>query len=189
MTLLFVDISNAFDSLPRGKMELIRLTYSLPKETLTIILMLYNNIEVKVRSPDWDTDFFDIVTVILQRNILAPYLYIIFLDLVLRTSVDLMKENGFKLKKASSRRYPAEIIMDIDYADDIALLANTPTQAESLLHNLKPAAGGIGLHVNEDKIEYMCFNQTGDISTLNDDSLKCTSVAASHRLKVTSKCA
>ena len=31
-------------------------------------------------------------------------------------------------------------IMDADYADDIALLANTPTQAESLLRSLEQAA-------------------------------------------------
>ena len=44
--------------------------------------------------------------------------------------------------------------------------------AETLLHSLKWAAAGIGLHVNADKTEYMCFNQKGDISTLNGSSLK-----------------
>ena len=34
------------------------------------------------------------------------------------------------------------------------------------------AAGGIGLPVNVDKTEYMCFNQGGCISTLNGGSLK-----------------
>ena len=53
-----------------------------------------------------------------------------------------------------------------------ALLANTPTQTETLQHNLERAAAGIGLHVNADKTEFMCFNQRGDISTLNDSSLK-----------------
>ena len=55
-----------------------------------------------------------------------------------------MKENGFKLEKAGSRRYPAQPITGADYADDIALLANTPAQAESLQHCLEKAAGGIG---------------------------------------------
>ena len=71
-----------------------------------------------------------------------------------------------------SRRYPAKTITDADYADDIALLANTPKQAETLLHSLERAAAGTGLHVNAHKIEYMCFNQTGDISTLDGTSLK-----------------
>ena len=54
--------------------------------------------------------------------------------------------------------------MDAHYADVIALLANTPAQAETLLHSLEWEADGIGLHVNTDKTEYMCFNQRGDIS-------------------------
>ena len=103
---------------------------------------------------------------------LAPYLFIICLDYVLRTSIDSIKENGFKLAKEKSRRYLAKTITDTDYADDIALLANTPTQAEFLLHSLEWAAVGIGLHVNADKTEYMCFHQRGEISTLNSSSLK-----------------
>ena len=81
-------------------------------------------------------------------------------------------ENGFELTKKRSRRYPAKTITDADNADDIALLANTPNQAETLLHSLERAAAGIGLHVNAHKTEYMCFNQAGDISTLDGTSLK-----------------
>ena len=36
----------------------------------------------------------------------------------------------------------------------------------------KRAAAGIGLHVNAHKTEYMCYNQTGHISTLDETSLK-----------------
>ena len=61
---------------------------------------------------------------------------------------------------------------DADYADDVAILANTPNLAETLLHSMERAATGIGLHVNAHKTEYMCFNQAGDISTLEGTSLK-----------------
>ena len=81
-------------------------------------------------------------------------------------------ENGFELTKKRGRRYLAKTITDADYADDIALLANTPNQAETLLHSLERAAAGIGLHVNANKTEYMCYNQTGEISTLDRTSLK-----------------
>ena len=76
------------------------------------------------------------------------------------------------LTKKRSRRYPTKIITDADYADDIAILANTPNQAETLLHSLERAAAGIGLHVNAHKTEYMCSNQTGDISKLDGTALK-----------------
>ena len=102
------------------------------------------NTKVKVRSADGDTEYFDIVAGVLQGDTLAPYLFIICLDYVLRTSIDKIKENGFELTKKRSRRYPATTITDADYADDIAILANTPDQAETLLHSLERAAASIG---------------------------------------------
>ena len=88
-------------------------------------MMLYKIMKVKVHSQDGDTDFFNIVEGVLQGDTLALHLFIICLDYLVRTSVDLMKENGFTLAKTRSRRYPARTITDADYADDIALLANT----------------------------------------------------------------
>ena len=68
--------------------------------------------------------------------------------------------------------HPAKTITDDDYADDIEILANTPNQAETQLHDLEQAVAGIGLHVNAHKTEYMCYNQTGDITTLDGTLLK-----------------
>ena len=126
-------------------------------------MMLYKNMKVKVCSPDGDTDYFIIVAGVLQGDTLAPYLCIICLDYMLRTSIDKMIDNGFELTKERSRRYPSKTITDADYADDIVLLANTLAQAETLQHGQKWAAASIGLHVNADKTEYMSFNQRGDI--------------------------
>ena len=88
--------------------------------------MLYKNTKVKVRSPDGDTDYFNIVAGVLQGGAFAAYLFIICLDYVLRTPIDIMKDNGFKLAKKRSRKYPAQTITDADYTDDITLLVNTP---------------------------------------------------------------
>ena len=153
-------------------MEQIQLAFGLPKETVAAIKILYRNTKVKVRSSDGDTEYFDIVARVLQGDTLAPYLFIICLDYVLRTSIDKIRENGFELTKKRSRRYPAKTITNADYADDIALPANTPNLAETLLHSVERGAAGIGLHVNGHKTEYMCYNKTGDISTLDGTSLK-----------------
>ena len=74
------------------------------------------------------TDYFNIVAGVLQGDRLAPYLFIICLDYTLSTSIDKIKENGFKLTKERSRRCPAKTIANADY---IALLANAPAQAET----------------------------------------------------------
>ena len=139
-----VDFTKAFDSLHRGKMEKILFANGLTKETVAAIMMLHRNTKVKVRSPDDDTDYFYSVAGALQGDTLTPYLFIICLDYVLKTSFDKMKENGFKLTKERSRRYPAETITDADYADDIALLENAPAQAETLLPSLEWAGADIG---------------------------------------------
>ena len=86
-TLLFVDFIKAFDSIHCGKMEKILLAYGIPKETVAAIRILYRNTKVKIRSPDGDTEYFNIVAGVLQGDTLAPYRFIICLDYVLRTSM------------------------------------------------------------------------------------------------------
>ena len=73
VTILFVNFAEAFDSIHREKMEQILLAYGLPKETVAAIMMLYRNTKVKVRSPDGDTDYFEIVADVLQGDTLPPY--------------------------------------------------------------------------------------------------------------------
>ena len=117
------------------------------------------------------------LTLLLKKTIsfiitikLALSLFIVCLDYVLWTSIDKMKDNSFKLAKERSRRYPAQLRTRT--TPMTAILAYTPAQAETLLHSLEITAAGIGLQVNADKTEYMCFNQRGDMSTLNGSSLK-----------------
>ena len=61
----------------------------------------------------------------------------------------------------TNKRQEAESIIDPDYADGLLFLANTPSQAESLLDSQEQAMGGTSLYMNSDKTEFMCFNQDG----------------------------
>ena len=89
-------------------------------------------------------------------------------NIAVRTLINLIKENGFTLKKrkkkkkkkkARSRWYPAETIKDADYVDNIAFLTNTPALAESLLYSLEQAARGINLHVKVNKMTISVLNE------------------------------
>ena len=150
-TILFVNFAKAFDSIYRGKMDQILLTYGLPKETVTAIMMRYRNTKVKVNFLDGvsiqEVDFyFNIVAGELQGDTLAPYHFIICLDYMLRMSIDKMKENGFKLTKERNRRHPAQTIMDADYTDDIALLANAPTPYYIVWNEQIQASASMSMH-------------------------------------------
>ena len=109
-TLLFVDPTKAFDSIHRGKIEQILLTYGLPKESVAEITILYRNTKMKVRSPDGDTEYFDIVAGVLQGDTLAPYLFIICLNYVLRTSIDKIRENMLRADKEKKQKIPRKNI-------------------------------------------------------------------------------
>ena len=172
-TILFVDFAQAIDSIHKGKMEQILLTYSLLKVTVDAIMMLYKNRKAKVRSPDGDTDYFDIVAGVLQRDTLASYLLIICLDYVLRTSINKMKDKRFQADKGKKQRIPRTN----NYRRGLrrwhsACGKYNPPKPKPCLHSLERTTAGIGLHVNADKTEYTCFNQRGDISKLNGSSLK-----------------
>ena len=60
-------------------------------------------------------------------------------------------------KKARSKLCPTGTILD--YVDDLALLANRPSQAESQLHSLEQAAGYIGPCVNANRTKFMCLKR------------------------------
>ena len=64
------------------------------------------------------------------------------------------------------------MITDIDYADDLALTSDTIEEANQLLHYLEVAAKEIGLHINAKKTEFISFNQTGQVRSLDGENIK-----------------
>ena len=86
-----------------------------------------------------------------RGDTLAPFLFIIVVDYVMRISVDTMSENGYQLRPKRSSRYPAEFLTDTDFADDIALIRQSLEHARDLLQSLEQASNGVGLYPNETK--------------------------------------
>jgi hypothetical protein len=102
-------------------------------------------------------------TGVLQGDTLAPILFVIGLDYVLRQSMN--SEHGLVTKPRQSRRHPAKTITVLDFADDLALLSNTVSNAQLLLNNLEHAAAQVGLRINHRKTHNMCV---GAASTPGD---------------------
>ena len=76
----------------------------------------------------------------LQGDTLAPYLFIIALDYAMRQATEDEQNLGFTLDRSRSRRHPAKVICDTDFADDLALLSNSLKQAQELLTRQENAA-------------------------------------------------
>ena len=83
-------------------------------------------------------------------------------------------ELGFNLDRRRSRRHNPNVITDLDFADDIALVAEELEQAQDFLHCVQENAAKIGLHLNSDKTEFMTFNEVQDtiLKTVNNENIK-----------------
>ena len=132
-------------------------------------MMLYKNTKVEVCSLDGDTDFFDIVADVLQGDILSVY----NLPKLHTSKVNRSNEiKWFYTKKGKKQMIPLTNYYECRLCRWHTASDKYTYPSQIQLHSLEQAAGGIGLHMNADKIEYICFNQKGDMSTLNDGSLK-----------------
>ena len=66
-------------------------------------MMHYKNTKAIVYSPDGDRDFFNFVAGVFKEDTFAPYFFIIYLAFVLQKSIDLIKENKFRIKKGKKQ--------------------------------------------------------------------------------------
>ncbi len=125
-----------------GKMVIIVRAYRIPEELVQAIDDMYQGTKAKVLSPDCETDAFTISSGVLQGDTLAPYLFIIVLDYALLKAIQgREEEQGFCLKKRRSRRVGPEVITDLDFLDDIALLSEQIRQAQILLTGVEVECG------------------------------------------------
>ena len=178
LALVFVDFSKAFDSVDRSKMFDILKLYGIPDKIITAIKVLYTDTSSTVLTSDGETPPFSISSGILQGDTLAPFLFIIVVDYVLRMSLDTISDKGLEIKPRQSSRHPAKYLTDTDFADDIALISNSLVNAQCLLQSLEQASNCVGLYLNESKTEYVnkCISDSDFvIKSLNNTLLKMVS--------------
>ena len=82
--IIFVDFKKAFDSIDSGKMITILAAYVIPSIITNAIALFYENTEVRIITYDGETEFFKISKGVLQGDTLAPFLFIITLDYIMR---------------------------------------------------------------------------------------------------------
>ncbi|KAI8503591.1 hypothetical protein Bbelb_185620 [Branchiostoma belcheri] len=114
--------------------------YGIPPPIIEAIKSLYTNTTATVVTSDGETSPFEVTAGVLQGDTLAPFLFIVVLDYILRLSLDSMQEKGLEIQPRRSRRHPAVNLTDLDFADDLALTTHLVKDAETLLQSLEKAA-------------------------------------------------
>ncbi|KAJ8346398.1 hypothetical protein SKAU_G00277990 [Synaphobranchus kaupii] len=102
---------------------------------------------------------FDILAGVLQGDTLAPFLFIIVLDYALRQAIEgREKDLGFTITPRRSGRFPAIVLTDLDYADDISLISDRVEKAQELLTRVERECAKVGLGLNAKKTEVIAYN-------------------------------
>ena len=157
LTVTFIDFKKAFDSIDRRVMFAVLRHYGIPEAVVNAISTLYKNSKSAVMVDGNISDTFEISTGVLQGDVLAPFLFIIMIDFLLKKATSDVG-SGITTHPRRSRRYPAKILNDLDFADDIALLESTMSQAQAQLTRTATAAKDLGLIISVPKTEYMTAN-------------------------------
>ena len=95
--------------------------YGVPHEIVKAIKAAYTNSTAQVITEGGNTEFLSIEAGVLQGDTLAPCLFTIAIDYVMRTSAKNGENLGLTITQRLSRRFPATYITDKDFADDISL--------------------------------------------------------------------
>ena len=103
------------------------------------------------------SDSFDVTTGVLRGDVLAPFLFVVLVDYLLKKATSQL-DSGVVTHPRRSRRHPAKSLNDLDFADDIALLESSISRAQAQLTKTAEAAADLGLVISAPKTEYMTVN-------------------------------
>ena len=91
----------------------ILLNYGVPDEIVKAIAIMYDNPSSFVQSMDGPTKEFLTTMGILQGDTLAPFLFVIVVDYILRQSLDSIYDKGLTIKRSRSRRHRGLRLTDL----------------------------------------------------------------------------
>ena len=152
---IFVDFKKAFDSVDRHSLGEVLATYRIHPRLVNGILALYEDTSATVLTSDGLTEEFSTSSGVLQGDTLAPFLFVLLLDWVLRVAIP-NDDNGFLLARRVGRRVPEQRISVLGYADDLALISSSAAGAQAMLNSLVTTARRVGLQLNAAKTEVLC---------------------------------
>jgi hypothetical protein len=140
-TIIFLDVSKAYDSVPRNQLWDLLTSYGLGPTTIAIIRCLYED-ETTVTA-DTETETFKSTIGVRQGCVLSPIIFAIVMNEVIE-----------KVR----HEHPTEMILG--YADDISIIAESTTTALAVATKFVEALAIFGMKLNMTKTEAMvCMEQ------------------------------
>ena len=179
----FVDLTKAYDSVDRSALFAMLRHYRVPQQLIDIIKELYTGTWCCVRTTDGTSEDFEVKTGVRQGCVLSPLLFNCFMDRILREAME-MTGGGLQIEYTTSgglflsyrdKTPLTTCIQNIQYADDLTLIAETRGELQRMVDVLDRACTRWGMKINGDKTKVLNIGElTGDYPaiTLNGHALE-----------------
>ena len=184
----FIDLAKAFDTILREVLWLILEKFGTPPKFLSILEKLHENTQATVLASGERSEPFNINAGVKQGCVIAPVIFNIFIAAVTilcnqsvpdedKISIEYRLDGSlFNVRRLQAHtKTSINHILELQYADDCALVAHTP---EALQRSLNVIAGlyqALGLKMNTNKTEILCQRKNPGppiTFTVNNEEIK-----------------
>lgn len=139
---LFVDLRKAYDSVPRKALWCVLERYGVPLAMLSVIKSFDEGMTAVVRVGDDTTDDIEVTNSLRQGCILAPILFNLYFNAMVKRWRARCPQAGVKIKYKIGRKLLVDRttkvrlqevqVMELMFADDVALYATTRDMLEKM---------------------------------------------------------
>ena len=161
----FIDFEKAFDSVDREMLWKLTAHYGIPAKITNIIRSTYQGMRCQVLHEGCISEPFEVLTGVRQGCLLSPLLFLLCVDWIM-IQVTCNSRTGIQWSMT-------EQLEDLDFADDLALLAHTQQQMQEKSGKLEDTAALLGLKTNSSKTKVMRINSNNNTPiTMNQNQLE-----------------
>ncbi len=161
----FIDYQKAFDSLDRNSLWKIMAHYGIPQKVIRLVRSMYENAGGNILHNGKLSTFFEILTGVRQGCLLSPFLFLLAIDWIMKTSTQ-NRENGIQWTLTKK-------LDDLDFADDVALTSSSKKQMAEKTEIVAKTSSKIGLKINVSKTKILKINSNNnDPITVEGENLE-----------------
>ena len=162
----FIDLKKAYDSLSREALwRILTTSFNLPHKVLSIVQALHKDSVASVRAYGKTSREFSVSAGVRQGCILAPTLFNIYFDVVIRMALEEHQRRGRGVRMAylhegkligNRKKLQWEtLVSDLEYADDMVLLADGWEDLRAMLESLEARCMDLGLTISYKKTKLL----------------------------------
>jgi hypothetical protein len=172
LCMAFVDLRKAYDSIHRDALWRILRAYGVDDKLVELLMDLHTGTQAAVKLARKVSDWFEIECGVRQGCVIAPLLFNVFFDCVVRQALAAMSEgcgvhlsysvDGELFDTSPGVAARLQIISALLYADDMVLLSCNKAELELMLKVMDDICNKMGMCINASKTELMAMEPPFD---------------------------